>query len=406
MKYILVIGDGMSDDPIPELGGKTPLEALDLPHFGVLAGSETGLCQTVPEGVPAGSDTAILNIFGYDPRWSYTGRSVLEAAGVGVTLRPGEVSMRVNLCAVEEVGGRLIIHSHNGGNIEGDEAETLMRDLLADPRFIPAAEKANLTVHVSRTFRHIGVLALVDAFAVFQNTETHNVLEQEVALHYPTGAMAGEITALMQLSYEVLRDHPINRARMAAGKLPANMIWPWGAGRAMQLDNFVQKYGRTGTVISAVPLVWGIAELAGLKHPEIPGANGDLDTNYEGKVEAALTALKNGDDFVAIHVEAPDEMTHAGNLPAKLEAIRRLDGRVIKPLLEKLPALGDFRLLLLSDHKTLMSTRTHDGKPVPYALYDSRRPGTPARLDESTAAKGEWLPEGRFIMGRLLEVEA
>ena len=259
MKYILVIGDGMSDDPVPELGGKTPLESLDLPNFSVLAGSETGTCRTVPEGVPAGSDTAILNIFGYDPRWSYTGRSALEAAGVGVKLRPGEVSMRVNLCAVEEIGGRLIIHSHNGGNIEGDEAETLMNDLLADPRFQPAKEAAKLTVHVTRTFRHIGVFAEVDESAVFQTTEPHNVLEQDVALHYPTGAMAAEITALMKASYEVLKDHPINRARIAQGKLPANMIWPWGAGRAMCLEDFTQKYGRTGTVISAVPLVWGIA---------------------------------------------------------------------------------------------------------------------------------------------------
>ena len=314
--------------------------------------------------------------------------------------------MRVNLCAVEEIDGKLIIHSHNGGNIEGDEAETLMSDLLADPRFQPAKEAAKLHVHVSRTFRHIGVFADVDESAVFQTTEPHNVLEQDVALHYPTGAMKDEITALMKASYEVLKDHPINQARIAAGKLPANMIWPWGAGRAMLLDNFVEKYGRTGTVISAVPLVWGIAELAGLKHPEVPGANGDLDTNYQGKVDAAIAALKNGDDFAAIHVEAPDEMTHAGKLPEKLEAIRRLDQQVIKPLLEKLPELGDFRILLLSDHKTLMSTRTHDGKPVPYAIYDSRKPGVASRLDEETAAKGEWLPEGRFIMGRLLEVNA
>lgn len=406
MKYVLVIGDGMSDDPIESLGQKTPLEYLDLPHFGILAGSEVGTCLTVPEGVPAGSDTAILNIFGYDPRTSYTGRSVLEAAGVGVTLKKGEVSMRVNLCAVEEIGGKLIIHSHNGGNIEGDEAENLMNDLLKDPRFIPAAEKARLTVHVSRTFRHIGVFADVDETAVFKTTEPHNVLEQDVALYYPTGAMKDEITALMKASYEVLKDHPINKKRIAEGKLPANMIWPWGAGRAMLLNNFTEKYGRTGTVISAVPLVWGIAELAGLKHPEVPGANGDLDTNYEGKVDAAIEALKAGDDFAAIHVEAPDEMTHAGKLPEKMEAIRRLDERVIKLLLEKLPALGDFRILLLSDHKTLMSTRTHDGKPVPYAIYDSRTPGTPSRLDEATAEKGVWLPEGQFIMGRLLEVDA
>lgn len=400
MKYVLVIGDGMSDDPIAELGGKTPLEFLHLPHMGTLAGTEVGLCQTVPEGVPAGSDTAILNIFGNDPRDCYTGRSVLEAAGVDVTLAPGEVSMRVNLCAVEEIGGELVIHSHNGGNIEGDEAETLMQDLLADPAFRQAAEKLRLTIHVSRTFRHIGVFGGVAEDAVFHTTEPHNVLEQPV--HYPTGAYAEEITQLMQLSYQALKDHPINKARIARGQLPANMIWPWGAGRAMQLPGFTEKYGKTGVVISAVPLVWGIATLMGLPHPHVEGATGDLDTNYAGKVACAVDALKAGADFAAIHVEAPDEMTHAGDLNKKLEAIRYLDSRVIAPLLAQLPALGDFRILMLSDHKTLMSTRTHDGKPVPFAIYDSRRPGTPSRLDETTAAaSGLWVPEGRDILARL-----
>ena len=404
MKYVLIIGDGMSDDAIPELGGKTPLEYLDLPAMGKLAGSEVGQCQTVPAGVPAGSDTAILNIFGNDPRFCYTGRSVLEAAGVDVTLQPGEVSMRVNLCAVEEIGGKLIIHSHNGGNIEGDEAETLMRDLIADPRFREAAEEVKLHIHVSRTFRHIGVFGGVPEDAVFATTEPHNVLEQDVGLHYPTGYYAEEITRLMQVSYQVLKDHPVNRERMARGQLPANMIWPWGAGRAMMLPSFCEKYGRSGVVISAVPLVWGIATLMGLPHPHVEGATGDLDTNYAGKVEAAVSALREGADFAAIHVEAPDEMTHAGDLPKKLQAIRLLDTEVVAPLLEKLTELGDFRILMLSDHKTLMSTRTHDGKPVPFAIYDSRRPGEPSRLDEATAAQGVWVGEGRDIMARLLEV--
>jgi len=403
MKYILLIGDGMSDDPIAALGGRTPLEYLDLPHMGVLAGSEVGQCQTVPEGVAPGSDTAILNIFGNDPRVCYTGRSVLEAAGVGVFLKDGEVSLRANLCAVEEIGGELVIHSHNGGGVEGDEAENLMKDLIADPRFAAVAEQAGLTIHVSRTFRHIAVLSNVPAEAVIRTTEPHNVLEQPVAQHYPTGDMSQEITRLMQVSYEVLKEHPINAARIARGKLPANMIWPWGAGRAMSLPDFREKYGHHGTVVSAVPLVWGIAGLMGLKVTQVEGATGELDTNYAGKVQAALDALKNGDDFAAIHVEAPDEMTHAGDLEKKLEAIRRLDQLVVKPLLEQLPALGDFRLLMLSDHKTLMSTRTHDGQPVPFALYDSRHPGTPARLDEATAAKGVWVAEGRDIMARLLE---
>jgi len=230
MQYVLVIGDGMSDNALCELGGKTPLESLELPGFAALAAGEVGLCRTVPHGVPAGSDTAILNIFGNDPRECYTGRSVLEAAGVGVTLQPGEVSMRVNLCAVEEIGGETIIHSHNGGNIEGDEAEGLMHALLADARFARAAEKVRFSIHVSRTFRHIGVFAGVSEDAVFCTTEPHNVLEQAVEKHYPTGAYAKEITELMQISYQVLKEHPINLERMARGQLPANMIWPWAQG--------------------------------------------------------------------------------------------------------------------------------------------------------------------------------
>jgi len=319
-----------------------------------------------------------------------------------VFLKPGEVSLRSNLCAVEEVGGKLIIRSHNGGGVEGDEAETLMNDLLADPRFQEEAKKIGLVIHVSRSFRHITVIqGPVAEDAVFRITEPHNVLGQPVADHYPAGALGENLTRLMLLSYEVLRDHPVNKARMARGLLSANMIWPWGPGRAMTLPDFREKYGHHGSVISAVPLVWGIAGLSGLKTPRVPGANGELDTNYEGKVEAALEALKNGDDFAAIHVEAPDEMTHAGDLEKKLEAIRRLDSLVVAPLLEKLPALGDFRILMLSDHKTLMATRTHDGQPVPYALYDSRRPGTPSRLDETTAKKGCFIPEGRDLMARL-----
>ena len=185
---------------------------------------------------------------------------------------------------MESIGGELVIHSHNGGNIEGDEAETLMRDLIADERFARAADRAKLLIHVSRTFRHIGVLqGPVPEDAVFHTTEPHNVLEQAVARYYPTGAMAEELTELMRVSYEVLKDHPINMRRMARGQLPANMIWPWGAGRAMTLPSFREKYGHGGAVISAVPLVWGIAELAGLPHPMVEGATGDLDTNYAGQ---------------------------------------------------------------------------------------------------------------------------
>lgn len=385
MKYVLVIGDGMADTHLPQLAGKTPLEALALNAFDRCAGCYCGRALTVPHGMPAGSDTAILSIFGYAPQTYYTGRSVLEAAGMGVTLPQGAVSLRVNLCAVSpNEAGEPVIHSHNGGNIHGQEAVTLMNDLLADESFAALMQKAGLSITVTDTFRHVGVLSTQarDLSAV-RLTEPHNVLEQPVAPHLPrltrqtddpaAARMADDLRRLMLLSYDILREHPINRAREAAGQLPANMIWPWGAATAVRLPSFREAYGHYGSVISAVPLVWGIASLAGLKTPRVEGASGDLDTNYEGKVRCALDALAAGDDFVAVHIEAPDEMSHAGDLGRKLEAIQNVECRVVMPLLNQLMGRGeDFRLLLLSDHPTLLTTRTHDGSPVPYAIFDSR----------------------------------
>lgn len=425
MKYVLVIGDGMADTGLTALEGKTPLEALTLPAFDRAAGCEAGRARTVPEGLQPGSDTAILSIFGNDPRVCYTGRSVLEAEGMGVSLPGGAVSFRVNLCAVTPGGDGLVIRSHNGGNIHGDEALALMNDLLADPAFAAKMADAGLMIHVTDTFRHIGVMRTVarDLAAVCL-TEPHNVLEQPIAPHLPRMAAAtqdeaarklcGDIRALMLASYDILRDHPVNRRREAAGLLPASMIWPWGAATAMKLEDFGQKYGKRGSVISAVPLVWGIAALGGLKTPRVPGANGDLDTNYEGKVERALQALLDeGDDFAAVHVEAPDEMAHAGSLDKKMTAIRRVNDRVVEPLLSRLTASGeDFRLLLLSDHPTLLTTRTHDGSPVPYAIYDSRtvrdavaagRQAPVRKFCEATLAGAPLMADGTGLMARLFE---
>lgn len=384
MKYVLVIGDGMADTHLPQLAGKTPLEALALPAFDRCAGCWCGRALTVPHGLPAGSDTAILSIFGYSPKTYYTGRSVLEAAGMGVKVPRGCVSFRVNLCAVSDVDGKTVIHSHNGGNIHGQEAITLMNDLIATPAFAAKMKDAGLSITVTDTFRHVGVMQTPAAdLSAVKLTEPHNVLEQAVEPHLPhllretqdeaAKKMAQDIRSLMLMSYDILKDHPVNRRRMADGKLPANMIWPWGAATAMELPSFQEKYGHYGSVVSAVPLVWGIAGLAGLKTPKVEGANGDLDTNYEGKVQCALDALDSGDDFAAVHIEAPDEMAHAGDLARKLEAIQNVEYRVVGPLLNQLMGRGeDFRLLLLSDHPTLLTTRTHDGSPVPYAIFDSR----------------------------------
>ena len=370
--------------------------------------------RTVPVGLVPGSDTAILSIFGNDPRTCYTGRSVLEAAGMGITLPEDGVSLRVNLCAVEDVGGSLVIHSHNGGNIHGQQAETLMRDLMADPAFAARMQAAALHIHVTDTFRHIGVMqSAARDLAAVQLTEPHNVLEQPVEAYLPrllrdtpdaaARKLCEDVRALMLLSYAALRDHPINQQRIREGKLPANLIWPWGAATAMHLASFEQKYHRRGSVISAVPLVWGIAALGGLKTPRVQGANGDLDTNYEGKVRRALEALLvEGDDFVAVHVEAPDEMAHAGSLEKKLTAIRYLNERVVAPLLDGLSASGEaFRLLLLSDHPTLLTTRTHDGAPVPYGIYDSRT--VRARLAAGQSAPRHKFSEGAMAREPLME---
>lgn len=409
MKYVLIIGDGIADQPMESLGGKTPLELLDMQNMNRLAGGRLGLCQTVPAGVAPGSDTAILSIFGYDPRTCYTGRSALEAAGLGVILAPGETSFRVNLCALE--GGTFDtakILSHNGGSIEGEEAVELMQDLVHDPRFAALAEAIGFRIHITPTFRHIGVISAAhEPQGEMKFTEPHNILGSDIAGYLPKGVLSVELIALMRASYEILRDHPVNKARLQRGQLPANCIWPWGPGKAMSLTPFEALYHKQGSAVSAVPLVWGIANLSGVPTPRVEGATAELDTNYEGKVDAALKALKSGADFCCIHVEAPDECAHAGDVQGKLEAIRRLDGRVVGPLLERLADIDkDFRILILSDHPTLLSTRGHDGAAVPFAIYDSRTPGTPRKFDEeSAAATGDFLAEGPMLLRALFEQE-
>ena len=408
MKYVLVIGDGIADEPLEQLDGQTPLSALSCPQIDRLAGGRLGMCQTVPAGVAAGSDTAILSIFGYDPRTCYTGRSALEAAGMGVLLAPGETSLRVNLCAIEgDDFDSARILSHNGGGIEGQDAVTLMEDLIADPRFASLAAAIGFSIHVTPTFRHTGVIdaAHEPDRAAMRFTEPHNILGAPLAGHLPQGALGAELTALMRASFEVLRDHPVNRARTAAGLLAANCIWPWGPGSAMTLQSFESLYHKKGSAVSAVPLVWGIAGLCGVDMPRVPGATAELDTDYEGKVDAVLAALRGGADFCCVHVEAPDECAHAGDVAGKLEAIRRLDSRIVGPLLERLGGIDpDYRILILSDHPTLLRTRGHDGGAVPFAIYDSRHPGAPRKFDEAHAREtGDFLSEGPMLLRALFE---
>lgn len=402
MKYVLVVGDGMADLPILSLGNKTPLAHLNPVSFQRVAGGELGRLRSCPTQLPPGSDTAFLTLLGNDTPAVYTGRSPLEAAGMGVLVKPGEVTFRLNLAAVEDAGlqeGRML--SHNGGGIDGEDAWTLIHALIDHPAFRKVAEPARLVIHPTDTFRHVAVLPSDETDFVLD--PPHDIIGQRVSEHLPRGARSDLMRAIYRASFEVLNHHPVNERRRAKGLMPANCAWLWGAGTACVLPNFTEKYGAKGTVVSAVPLVKGIARLGGLKAPDYPFATGLLDTGYEEKVAAALSALAGGDDFALVHLEAPDEMSHDGSLENKLESIRRLDRRVVAPLLDKLPLLDDFRLLLMPDHYTLLSTRTHDGTPVPFALYDSRRPGGPRPFTEAACADAPLLESGDLLMRKLFE---
>ncbi|MCC8122738.1 MAG: 2,3-bisphosphoglycerate-independent phosphoglycerate mutase [Oscillospiraceae bacterium] len=406
MNYILLIGDGMADNPVPELESRTPLQYVPLPHIDALAAKgEVGNVKNCPDGLPPGSDTAILSIFGSDPNVCYTGRSPLEAAASGISLSPGDVSYRCNMVTLED-GKKPFqekkILSHSGGSIDGEESMALVRDLFAEPAFAAAAAQAGMRVYPAPSFRHIAVQSNADIQGI-SLIPPHDHLGETIGPILPSGnENAKALRHLMELSHGYLDAHPINARRRAEGKRPANCVWFWAEGSAVALDSFPEKYHKRGVVISAVPLCHGIARLSGLDVVEVEGATGELDTNYEGKVQAAVDALKAGYDFAAIHVEAPDECTHNGDLQGKLQAIAWLDSRVIAPLTEAM-AGEDYRLLILSDHKTLTSTRGHDGEPVPFLLYDSRKDtGSGAHYDEEYGQRGRALADGASTLMPLL----
>ena len=388
MRYILIIGDGIADRPVHALAGKTPLESLELPALSKLAGGLLGRARTVPKGAEPGSDTAILSIFGYDPRANYTGRAALEAAGAGVALAPGELAWRVNLCAVHGERFRdAVMRSHNGGGIDGRDALDTVAALRASPAFASLAKALRFTLHESASFRQMATApGGTDWGAALPGPHDH--LGERVDTLLPPGG----IRLLVEASFEALRGRQ------------ANCIWPWCPGEAMRLEGFSARYGHSGPVISAVPLVKGIAALCGLAAPVVDGATGTLNTNYAGKVKAALAGLRAGADFAAIHVEAPDECAHALDLAGKLEAIRRIDSRIVRPLLRALEADGEpFRVLFLSDHPTHVETGAHDGAAVPFCVYDSRNAAAPRAFSERAAATGVCVEDGTLLMRMLFD---
>ncbi len=410
MKYFLIIGDGMADNPTDKLGGKTPLEYASIPVMDSLAREGLlGSVKNVPDGLPAGSDTAILSIFGCDPRVCYTGRAPLEAAAAGIALTPGDAAYRCNMVTYEDGDsipfGEKRILSHSAGSIEGDESIAIIKALFADKDFAPLAEKAGMHVEPSPSFRHIAVQKAADINGIVL-IPPHDHLTEKIGPLMPSGCANAEVLKeLMVKAHEILDHHPLNEKRRAAGKMPANGIWFWAEGTAVALPSFTENYGKNGTVISAVPLCQGIARLTGLGVTEVEGATGELETNYEGKAQAAIDAALSGCDFTAVHLEAPDECTHNGDTEGKLLAIERLDSRIIKPIVEAMRARGeDFRMLILSDHKTLTDTRGHDGDPVPFIIYDSRvNSGSGLAYTEANGLKGPFVEAGVDLMSMLFE---
>lgn len=365
MKYVIVLGDGMADRPIEELGGMTPLEYAQTPQMDALAqAGEIGMVHTIPDGMSPGSDTANLSVLGYDPKVYYSGRSPLEALSIGVDMKPTDVSLRCNIVTLSEEEDKYEdkkILDHSSGEISTEEAAILLEDVKK------GLETEIYKFYVGTSYRH---LLIWDEGQVVDLTPPHDVLGQTIGQYLPKDAMLRE---MMKKSYEILANHPINVERKKKGLNSANSCWFWGAGTRPALSSFEEKTGLKGAMVSAVDLLKGIAVGASMRNLTVEGANGGLNTNYEGKAQAAIDALtKEGCDFVYVHLEAPDEMGHQGSVEKKVQAIENLDARVIAPIKEGLVQAGEeFRMLVMPDHPTPICLRTHTGDSVPYLLYDS-----------------------------------
>ena len=394
MKYAVLIGDGMADEPLEKLGGRTPLEVADIPNMREIARKgQTGLIRTIPPGMPPGSDVATLSVLGYDPKKYYSGRAPLEAAKLGIKLGPGEVAFRCNLITVEGES----IADYAGGHITSEEAGELMALLgrqMSTPtvRFYPGVG-----------YRHICVMKGADMVGV-DCTPPHDVIGQPVKNHMPRGDGAGLLVDLMERSRDLLEGHEINNTRLSRGQRPANMIWLWGQGVTPQMPSFKDRFGVEGSVISAVDLLNGIAKLVGLELVEVPGATGYYDTNYEGKGTYAIKSLEER-DFVLVHVEAPDEAGHNGDLDQKIEAIENFDRLVVGPLMRTLGDGPHYRLMVLPDHPTPIRLRTHTGDPVPFAWCGQGIPGSGAQgfSERGAASSSLRVDEGHMLMGRFID---
>lgn len=403
MKYMVLLCDGMADTHNQNfLGGQTPMERANKPLMDKLAKrAEIGMCQTVADGLKPGSDVANLSVMGYDPLVCYTGRSPLEAASIGVDLKKTDVALRCNIVTLsgEENYADKTMVDYCAGDISTAEAHEIIKTV---------EEKLGSDIYKfygGVSYRHCLVVdnGTTD---LGEMTPPHDISGRVIGEYLSKSENAAPLIELMVKSYDILKDHPVNLKRRAQGKNEANSIWLWGEGRKPMLENFEEKNGVKGSVVSAVDLLKGIGICAGMETPEVKGATGYIDTDFEGKTNAAIESFKNGADLVYLHFEAPDECGHRGEAENKVKAIEMIDSRALKPMLEYFEESGeDFRILIMPDHPTPLETMTHSSAPVPYMIYDSRKDlnGAEAFNEKSAAASGIFVSHGPEIMDKLLE---
>ncbi len=402
MKYIVVLGDGMADYAVDEFGGKTVLDVAEKPNIDYMSkNGELGMVKTVQDGMKPGSDVANLSVMGYDTHKCYSGRSPLEAASIGVTLRDTDVTFRCNIVTLsdEERYEDKTMLDYSSGEITTEEAAELIKAVAAE------LDTEVIKFYSGVSYRHLTVW---DGGSLnVELTPPHDISDRKIADYLPKGDGSEKILEMMKKSEQILRNHPVNKERIKQGKNPATSIWIWGEGSKPQLESFYDKYGINGSVISAVDLIKGIAICADMKSIDVPGSTGTYHTNFDGKMQAAFDTLTKDDkDFVYIHMEAPDECGHQGDAPNKKLSVELIDKKVVGPLSEKLRDAGvDFKMLIMPDHPTPIKLKTHVSDPVPYIIYDSTKEnGSGLSYNEENAkSTGIYIEEGYTLMEKFLK---
>lgn len=402
MKYAVVLCDGMADYPVEALGGKTPMEVAKKPNIDALASKgEVGLVRTVAAGLKPGSDVANMSVLGFDPKKCYTGRSPLEAVSIGVKMSETDIALRCNLVTLSDEAdyGAKTMLDYSGGDISTEEAAQIIKTVQEH------FDSSEFDFYSGVAYRHC-LIVHNGTTDLGKMTPPHDISGRVIGEYLSTSPNAEKLIAMMRESYDLLKDHPVNKKRIAEGKLPANSIWLWGEGSRPALPSFEEKFGVKGSIVSAVDLLKGIGICAGMNTPEVEGATGYIDTNFEGKANAAIDEWRKGQDLVYIHVEAPDECGHRNEPENKVKAIELIDSRIMPIILDYLNTQDDYKVMVLPDHPTPISTRTHASDPVPYLIYRKGKEldsGVASINEKSASETGNFVDPGFDLMGHFLK---